>query len=99
MNHRSENPHTQYQGRSLLKSIGRVIIRIVGAGLVPSFGFWLMLASNMGPAYLPQIMNGTLDSWFRITLLGTGLGIWIITAAWLIWLILHYFYHLVRRHD
>ena len=83
----------------MLKSIGRIIARIVGAGLGLLFGFWLIMASNMGPAYLPHIMNGALDFWIRITFLGIGLGIWISIVIWLLWLILCYFYDLVRPNQ
>lgn len=38
----------QYKGRSLLKGIGIIIIRMVGASLGLAFSFWLLLASNMG---------------------------------------------------
>lgn len=57
-------------------------------------------ALNMGPAYLPHIMNGDLDFWIRMTLLGVGvgLGIWISIAVWSLWLILCYFHDLIRRH-
>ena len=85
--------------RSLLKNIGKIALNIVGAGLALTVGLWLVMASNMGPAYLPHIMNGTLDFWIRITLLGMGLGIWISIAVWLLWLILCYFYDLIRSNQ
>ena len=56
------------------------------------------MASNMGPAYLPHIMDGELDFWIRMTLLGVGLGIWISIALWLLWLIICYFYDLIGHH-
>ena len=86
----------QYKGRSLLKSMGRILSRVMGAGLGMLFGFWLVMVSNMGPAYLPYIMDGALDFWIRITFLGIGLGIWISITVWLLWLILCYFYDLFR---
>ena len=82
--------------RGLLESLIRITLRIIGAGVGLIFGLWLIMASNMGPAYLPHIMDGKLDFWIRISLLGVGLGIWISIAVWLAWLILCYFYELVR---
>jgi predicted RND superfamily exporter protein len=35
--------------RSFLRSFSRVVLKITGAGLALVFGFWLLLASNMGP--------------------------------------------------
>ncbi|WP_300312998.1 hypothetical protein [uncultured Psychrobacter sp.] len=47
------------------------IIRIILIStLAFAFGFWLIMASNMGPAYWPQVMNGSLDIWIRGLLLG-----------------------------
>lgn len=82
--------------RDLLESLIRITLRIIGAGVGLIFGLWLIMASNMGPAYLPHIMDGELDFWIRITLLGLGLGIWISIAVWLAWFILCCFYELVR---
>ena len=98
MNNDLENISTISNRRSLLKNTGKIILRLVGAGLAVIIGLWLVMASNMGPAYLPYIMDGALDFWIRITLLGLGLGlgIWISIAVWLSWLILCYFYDLVR---
>ena len=85
--------------RSFLRIFSRVILKITGAGLALVFGFWLLLASNMGPAYLPHIMDGALDFWIRMTLLGLGLGIWLITALWIICLVLRYGHHLIKRRS
>ena len=85
--------------RSLLKNIGKIVLRIFGAGLAVIVGLWLVMASNMGAAYLPYIMDGALDFWIRITFLGIGLGIWISIAVWLLWLILCYFYDLIRSNQ
>ena len=96
MNNALENASTISNRRSLLKNIGKIVLITVGAGLAVTVGLWLVMASNMGPAYLPHIMDGALDFWIRITLLGMGLGIWISIAVWLLWLILCYFYDLFR---
>ena len=99
MNNYLPNRPNYHKWHALLKIIGKIILRIVGAGLAVTVGLWLVMASNMGPAYLAHIMNGALDFWIRMTLLGAGLGIWISIAVWLLWLILCYFYDLVRRHQ
>ena len=99
MNNALENASTISNRRSLLKNIGNIILRIVGAGLALIVGLWLVMASNMGPAYLAHIMDGALDFWIRITFLGIGLGIWISIAVWLLWLILCYFYDLFRPNQ
>ena len=99
MNNDLENASTISNRRSLLKNIGKIVLRIFGAGLALIVGLWLVMASNMGPAYLPHIMNGALDFWIRITFLGIGLGIWISIVIWLLWLILCYFYDLVRPNQ
>ena len=99
MNNALENASTISNRRSLLKNIGKIVLITVGAGLAVTVGLWLVMASNMGPAYLPHIMDGALDFWIRITLLGVGLGIWISIAVWLLWLILCYFYDLVRPNQ
>ena len=99
MNNALGNASTTSNKRSLLKIIGSIILRIVGAGLAVIVGLWSVTASNMGPAYLPHIMNGALDFWIRATLLGVGLGIWISIAVWLLWLILCYFYDLIRSNQ
>ena len=96
MNNTLENKLAILNRLSLLKNIGKILIRIIGAGLALIVGLWLIMASNMGPAYLPHIMNGDLDFWIRMTLL--GVGVWISIAVWLLWLILCCFYDFIRRH-
>ena len=99
MNNHSPNTPNYHRWHALLKIIGKIILRIVGAGLAVTVGLWLVMASNMGPAYLAHIVNGALDFWIRMTLLGVGLGIWVSIAVWLLWLILCYFYDLVRPNQ
>ena len=90
MNHHSSSSFIYDNWRGLLRIFGKIILRIVGAGLAMLFGFWLLLVSNMGPAYLPHIMDGVLDFWIRIMFLGLGVSIWLITALWIIRLVLRY---------
>lgn len=90
MNNGSKYSSNHDNWRVLLKTFSKIIIRMIGAGLALVFGFWLLLASNMGLAYLPHIMDGALDFWIRMMFLGAGLGIWLMTTLWLIWLMLRY---------
>lgn len=69
----------------MLIFISKIIIRIIIAWLALAFGFWLILASNMGPAYLPEVMNGALDIWIRFTMIGVAALIWIATPVWFFW--------------
>src|SRR5699024_11541999 len=77
--------------RSLLKNISRVVLKITGAGLALVFGFWLLLASNMGPVYLPQFMDGALDFWIRMLLLGVGLSLRLLSPVCLLCYVLFFF--------
>ena len=61
MNNALENASTISNLRKFLKNIGKIILRIVGAGLALIVGLWLVMASNMGFAYLPHIMDSALD--------------------------------------
>lgn len=75
-----------------------ISIRFIIFGFILALGFVLIMASNMGPAYLPHIMDGALDFWTRMTLLGLGLLIWIITPVWTMWMILRYIYRCISRN-
>ena len=99
MNHHSPPSSIYDNWRGLLITFGKIILRIIGAGLALLFGFWLIMASNMGPAYLPHLMNGALDFWIRMILLGLGLSIWLITALWTIWLMLRYCQHFIKKYQ
>ncbi|CAN6961433.1 hypothetical protein HQR03_01015 [Psychrobacter okhotskensis] len=99
MNHHSPPSSIYDNWRGLLETVGKIILRIIGAGLALLFGFWLIMASNMGPAYLPHLMNGALDFWIRMTLLGLGLSTWLITALWIIWLILRYCQYFIKKYQ
>lgn len=94
MNNQRQDLRTNHKVHTALTVVSKIVTRMIGAGLMLAFGFWLLLASNMGPAYLPHAMDGALDFWIRMTFLGLGLGLWIMTAVWLIWLISRYLYRL-----
>lgn len=93
MNNRSSNLTAHYKWRGLLKTFGKIVVSIICSGLALLLGFWLVIASNMGPTYLLSVCNGCLDHWIRMVLLGAGVGIWLTTAVGLIFLILRYFFH------
>ena len=99
MNHHSPPSSIYDNWRGLLITFGKIILKIIGAGLALLFGFWLIMASNMGPAYLPHLMNGALDFWIRMILLGLGLSIWLITALWIIWLMLRYCQPFIKKYQ
>ncbi len=98
MNNDSKYSPNHNDWRSLLNTFGKIILRIFGAGVALVFGFWLLLASNMGPDYLPHIMDGALDFWIRMTLLGLGHGIWLITALWIIYIMLRYGHYFIKSY-
>ena len=96
MEHQPNSLPTINKQHALLISIGKVFVRILVAVLALASGFWLVMASNMGPAYLTNVCNGCLDFWIRMKLLGLGFIVWIITVAWLFWPILRYIYRCIR---
>ena len=98
MNNGSKYSPNHNDWRSLLINFGKIILKVICAGLALLFGFWLLLASNMGPAYLPHIMDGALDFWIRMTLLGLGLSIWLITAVWFVCFVLRYCHYFIKRY-
>ena len=98
MNNGSKYSSNHNDWRSLLITFGKIILKVICAGLALLFGFWLLLASNMGPAYLPHIMDGALDFWIRMMLLGLGLGIWLITALWIIYIMLRYGHYFIKSY-
>ena len=88
---------TDYKKQPLLKRIINIMAKAIIAGLLLVFGFWLLIMSNMGPAYLPNMCNGCLDMWIRMTLLVIGLSLWILTAIWCVWHIVRCSYQLIKR--
>lgn len=67
---------------TLVALIGQILANTARAGLLLGFGVWLLLASNMGPAYLPDVLNGSLDMGIRFALLGIAVMIWLVTPLW-----------------
>ena len=84
---------------SSLKMIGKIVRRIIYTGIIVAFGFWLLIMSNMGPAYLLNVCNGCLDIWIRMTLLGAGISLWVLVVMWFVWHLLRSIYDLIKRHQ
>ena len=99
MDNQSQKLPTHHKQHSLLSVVGKITIQIIAAVLTLMFGFWLIIASNMGPAYLPQIMDGALDFWIRMALLGLGAILCMITAIWLLGSILRSIYHCITPNQ
>lgn len=85
--------------RASLKIIGKIAFIVIFTGVILALGFWLLMMSNMGSVYLPNICNGCLDTSIRMTLLVVGISLWILVAAWIIWHILLYLYHLMKHNQ
>lgn len=82
-----------------LKMIGKIILRTIYTGMIVALGFWLLMMSNMGPAYLPNVCNGCLDMWIRMTLLIAGISLWILVIMWCIWHLLRIVYGWIKHHQ
>ncbi|ALF59337.1 hypothetical protein [Psychrobacter urativorans] len=99
MDKKLAQPSTNQEPR-LFKLVAKIILRIINVGLAVAIGFWLFLASTMGPSYLPNMCTGCLDFWIRMTMVGVGAAIWMATAFWLIWLAwltFRYIWRIVQR--
>ncbi|MEZ7501889.1 hypothetical protein QO189_05325 [Psychrobacter sp. Arc29] len=84
--------------RASLKIIGKIAFIVICTEVILALGFWLLMMSNMGSVYLPNICNGCLDTSIRMTLLVVGIGLWVLVATWIIWHILLYLYHLMKHN-
>lgn len=85
--------------RFILDILSKIILNLLSAGLLFGFGFWLLMASNMGPDYLPNIMDGGLDMSIRVTLLGLGTLVWLLTPIWFFWSTIRYGYRKYRNYQ
>lgn len=61
---------------------GLLRLTLVGIGL--SVGFWLILGSSMGAAYLPEVWAGQLDFWIRMAMLVIGGMTIVVSLAYLL---------------
>ena len=68
-----------------MRAASNIIIKIIIALVLVTFGFWLLLASNMGATYLPNVIDGTLNIPIRFTMIGISVIIWIVTPLWFLW--------------
>ena len=89
---------TSYQQQHpILDMLGKILLNLAIAGMLLGFGFILFVFSNIGPAYLPNIMNGELDRYIRFTMLAFGAIIWLITPIWLLYSSIRYVYKTYKR--
>jgi len=84
--------------RASLQITGKIAFIVICTGVILTLGFWLLMMSSMGSVYLPNTCNGCLDTSIRMTLLVVGIGLWVLVATWIIWHILLYLYHLIKRN-
>lgn len=77
----------------ILDILNRVVRNLLITGLLLFFGYWLFFMSDMGPSYLPDIRDGSLDMGIRITLLGFAALIWLLAPTWFFWSTIGYGYH------
>ena len=81
----------------VLDVIGKILLNLTITGLLLGFGFWLALAATMGPAYLPNVMDGALDMWIRFTIISISAIIWIMIPIWFIGSVGRYSYQSYKR--
>ena len=97
MTNQSKNPATYQSRHPILDAIGKLLLNLTITGILLGFGFWLALASTMGPAYMPEVRDGALDMWIRFTMLGISAIIWLVTPIWFLWSSIHYSYQTYKR--
>ena len=67
--------------QNILKILLRLTVVLVGLII----GFWLVIISSMGPAYLLNVGSGQLDGWIRGAMLVGGGIIVLLSLAYLLW--------------
>lgn len=100
----NKTPLSKHRKRSArLSAASTIIIKIayssLAVGIALTIGFWSIMASNMGPAYLPHIMDGELDPWIRLALFTIGLAVWFATAIWVITRLYRNLVRLIKKHQ
>ena len=89
---------TSYQQQHpVLDMLGKLLLNLAITGMLLGFGFILFVSSNIGPAYLPNILDGVLDRYIRFTMLAIGAIIWLITPIWLLYSSIRYGYKSYKR--
>lgn len=76
-----------------LRLVIDVVIRIVIASVGVAVGFWLALISTMGPTIKPDVGDGQLDMWIRMSMLGGGAILALGVTIWSVWSI----YRLIKQ--
>ena len=90
---------TSYQRQHpVLDMLGKLLLNPVIAGMLLGLGFILVIFSNIGPAYLPDIKDGALDGYIRFTMLTIGAIIWLITPIWFLYSSIRYGYKSYRTY-
>lgn len=93
------NQPNTYHAQSLVQRLLAISARIIVAVIATVVGFWLVIASTMGPTIAPDIADGGLDMTIRLGMMGVGFLIWFGTAIWLLWLVGRYLYGLANTKN
>lgn len=83
----------------ILDMLNKVVRNLLITGLLLFFGYWLFFMSNMGPSYLPDIRDGSLDIGIRITLLCFAALIWLLAPIWFFWSTIRYGYRKYNQYQ
>lgn len=78
-------PKTRWPNNKWLRLVIDVVIRILIASVGVAVGFWLALISTMGPAIKPDVGDGQLDMWIRMSMLGGGAILALGITIWSVW--------------
>lgn len=84
---------SRWPNNKWLRLVIDVVIRIVIASVGVAVGFWLALISTMGPAIKPDVGDGQLDMWIRMSMLGGGAILALGITIWSVWSI----YRLIKQ--
>ncbi len=68
---------------AILMIIKQLFFRLIAVAILLLLSFYLMMASNMGPAYFPNINGGSLDFPIRLSLVIASALIAIGAVVWL----------------
>jgi len=70
---------------AILMIIKQLFFRLIAVAILLLLSFYLLMASNMGGAYFPNINDGALDIPIRIALIGISAWIAFSAVTWLVW--------------
>ena len=85
------------QQHPILDMLGKLLLNLAITGMLLGLGFMLFVFSNIGPAYLPNILDGELDRYIRFTMLAFGAITWLITPIWFLYSSIRYGYKSYKR--